>query len=128
FLTGAQARRMEGVDHRVEHATARVPPARSMERDGQLAITVAVQRRDAGHELSDRATGVHPRGDNPIDGLAQPATAVPQKSHEQLVPASEVVTDSCVCHAYEVRDGAYLDRTWAATDEQPLSRVQDQAP
>jgi hypothetical protein len=51
-----------------------------------------------------------------------------QERHEQLVPASEVVTDSRVCHAYEIRDGAYLNRAGAAADEQPLSRVEDQAP
>jgi hypothetical protein len=53
---------------------------------------------------------------------------VPQERHEQLVPAPEVVTDSCVCHAYEIRDGAYLNRAGAATDEQLLGRVEDQAP
>jgi hypothetical protein len=99
-----------------------------VKRDSQLAIAVAVQRCDGGYELSDRAAGVHPRADNATDGLAQAATAVPQERHEQLVPAPEVVTDSCVCHAYEIRDGAYLNRAGAATDEQLLGRVEDQAP
>jgi hypothetical protein len=99
-----------------------------VKRDRQFPIAVAIQRRDASYELSDRAAGVHPRADNPIDGLAQAATALPQERHEQLVSASEVVTDSCVCHAYEIRDGAYLNRAGAATDEQLLSRVEDQAP
>jgi hypothetical protein len=119
---------MEGVDRRVEHAAASIPPSRGVKRDGQLAIAFAVQRRDAGYELSDRAAGVHPRADNPIDGLAQAATALSQERHEQLVPAAEVVTDSRVCHAYEIRDGAYLNSAGAATDEQLLSRVEDQAP
>ena len=67
FLTRADAGRMESVDHRVEHAAARITPSSGVERDRQLAIAVAVQRRDAGYELSDRAAGVHPRADNLID-------------------------------------------------------------
>jgi len=117
---------VQRIDDRVEHPRAGVSPSCGVERHGQVGIAIAVQSPDACDERCHRATVVHPRAHDLVDGRPHATTPVAQERDEQLVARPEVVADAGICHPDEISDGTDLDALGAAANEQRLGGAKDQ--
>ena len=119
---------MEGVDDRIEHAGAIVSPARGVECDRQLAVSVFVNGCDHVHQVGERGALIHPGSGRDLHGVAELAAAVMQQGQEEIVAASEMVGDTGVGHRDSLCDGTDLDGPRPAFDQELLGRLENQLP
>jgi len=100
---------VEGVDDRVQHAAAGIPPARGVQRDRELAVALPVQTRERLDEPEEVGALLQPRREKVTHGGPKLASAVPKEIAQQVVAALEVVHHTGIGHADPGGDGADLD-------------------
>lgn len=116
---------MQDVNDGVKNTGAVVAPSCGVKGHRELSVTVVVHVGDAVHQLRHPRAAVHPVLGGVLDRGANPPTAVTQQRHQQPIAVFEVVVDTGIGHTHTVGDGTYLDRTWAALDQQFLSGFED---